>query len=125
MMLYQIDDIGLQAAQGLFQLPRGLLACAAIDLGHQECLLPVTIPEGFAHAAFTLAVVVIPAVVEEIHAAVEGAAHNTDAERLVHAGNGEMPPSYSDAGDFFPCASEVAIRHLRTAIGLRHASLPG
>ncbi len=83
MKLQKVNVIGLQTAQGFFQLLGGGLFRAAIDLCHEESFLPVTVAQRFAHADLTLAVVVVPAVVEERDAAVESGADDADAFLLV------------------------------------------
>src|SRR5205085_3094679 len=60
-----------------------LLACgaggAAVQLGHQECLLPIALAQGVAHALLTAPAVVVPAVVEEVHSVIERTADDPDA----------------------------------------------
>ena len=51
----------------------------AVDLGHQEHFLAVAVPQGLAHADLALAVVVVPAVVHEVDAVVDGGADDPDA----------------------------------------------
>ena len=60
-MLHEIDAIGLQPAQRLVELPRRLRFDAAVDLGHEEDLLAVAVPERLAHPDLALALVVVPA----------------------------------------------------------------
>ena len=52
---------------------------ASVDLGHKKSLLAVTITQRVAHADFTLAAVVIPAVVEKIDALIETRANDANA----------------------------------------------
>src|SRR6516165_4985030 len=63
MKLHQVDVVGLKPAQRFFDLLGGGLLRSAVDLGHQESLLPIAVTKGFTHADFALAAVVIPTVV--------------------------------------------------------------
>ena len=74
MNLHQVDVVCLQPGQGLLQLLLSRGAGASVDLGHQESLLAIAIREGFAHALFAGAVVIVPAVVEKIDAPIQGGA---------------------------------------------------
>src|SRR5438445_3204307 len=77
--LHQIDHLRLQPLERLLEL----LACgpggAAVQLGHQECLLPIAVAQGVAHALFAAPAVVVPAVVEEVHPVIERTADDPDA----------------------------------------------
>ena len=68
----------------LVDLLGGGLFGAAVDLGHQEDLLAVAVAQGLAHADFADAVVIVPAVVHEGDAAVDGGADDLDALRFVY-----------------------------------------
>src|SRR2546423_5827055 len=63
-MLDQIDPVGLQPPQRFVKLPRRFLPRSAVDLGHQENLLPVAVAESGSHAPLAGAVVVVPAVIQ-------------------------------------------------------------
>lgn len=79
--LPEVEVVGLEAAQGFIELfERGFFR-ATVDFGHEENLVAVAIAQRFAHAGFAdaVAVVVIPAVVHEGEAAVDGGAHDADA----------------------------------------------
>ena len=78
-----------------------------VDLGHEERLLTVAVAQCLAHADFAPAVVVVPAVVEEGDAAVEGGADDADALLLIglHA---EVVAAEADHGDFLAGAAERA-----------------
>ena len=75
--------IGLQPLERLLNLPGGGLFGPAVDLGHEEDLLAVAVAQGLAHADFAVAVVVVPAVVQKVDAAVDRGADDADALLLV------------------------------------------
>src|SRR5216684_8074391 len=79
-MLNQVDAVGLQTLQRFVELPRGFGFRAAVDLRHQERLPPVAVAKRLAHADLAGAFVVVPAVVEEVDAAVDRAADDSKAE---------------------------------------------
>src|SRR6267143_6516648 len=66
--LEKIDPLSLKTAQRLVDLTRSGRFGASVDLGHQKRFLAVTVAQRVAHADFTLAAVVVPAVVEKIDA---------------------------------------------------------
>ena len=77
--LHEIDPVGLEALERLVDLPRRGLALAAVDLRHEEDAVAVAVAERPPHPPLALAVVVVPAVVEERDAAVHGGADDPDA----------------------------------------------
>jgi hypothetical protein len=77
-VLQEIQAIGLQTPQRLVDLPRGGLLRPAVDLGHQDDLVAVAVAEGLAHADLAATVVVVPAVVHEGDAVIDGAPDNAD-----------------------------------------------
>ena len=77
--LEQIDPVSLKAAQRLVDLIRGGSFGAFVNFGHQKRFLAITVALRVAHADFTLAAVVVPAVVEKIDALVEARADDADA----------------------------------------------
>src|SRR5579872_5423623 len=79
MELQQIDHICLQATQRLLNLSGSGVLISAIDLCHQEDLLPVTIAERLAHPDLADTAVVIPAVIHEADTAIDCAAQQMDA----------------------------------------------
>jgi hypothetical protein len=81
--LHQVDVVGAESAERLVDLPRGGVAGAAVDLRHQEDLVAIAVEQRFAHALLARAAVVVPAVVEERDAAVDGGADDADALHLV------------------------------------------
>src|SRR4029077_18943911 len=81
--LQQVDMVGLQSAKGLIHLLGSGRLSLAIDLGHQERLLAVTVAQRLAHANLALAIVVVPAVVEEADAGIERRANDANALLLI------------------------------------------
>src|ERR1700687_4910935 len=84
-MLHEIDAIGPQPLERLGALPPRFRVRPPVDLRHQKDLLPVAIPERLSHAGLARAVVVVPAVVQEVDATVDGGSNDPDAEPLVDA----------------------------------------
>ena len=99
--------VGLEAPQRLFQLLPGRRLGVAVNLGHQEGFLPVALAEGFAHADFALAAVIVPAVVEEVDAVIERAPDDTDAFLLVGL-HPEVISAKTDHGHLLARAAEGA-----------------
>ena len=96
--LDEVDHVGLEAAEGLFELLVVLVGGAAVDLGHEEDLLAVAVAQGLAHADFGDAVVVVPAVVEEGDAAIDTGVDELDAFGGVVL-FAEMVAAHADGGD--------------------------
>ncbi len=67
MDLPQVQMVGLQPPQRLFQLPHGNVFAAPMsaDLGHHHSVLPLAF-ERCAHNFFTVPIVIIPGIVEEV-----------------------------------------------------------
>ncbi len=106
--LEQIDVAGLQAAERFIDLRGGGFFGLAVDFGHEESLLAVAVAERLAHTDFAVAAVVVPAVVEEIDATVEGGADDFDAVLFVglHA---DVIATEANNGDALAGAAEFAI----------------
>src|SRR5713226_10165670 len=77
--LEKIDPVSLKAAQRLVDLTGSGRFAASIDLRHEKGFLAVTIAQRVAHADFTLAAVVVPAVVEKSDAFIETRAGDANA----------------------------------------------
>ena len=96
--LNEVDGVGLEAAERLLELLVVGVFGAAVHFGHEEDLAAVAVAEGLAHADFAEAVVVVPAVVEEGDAAVDGFADEGDA--LVGVGLfADVVAAEADGGD--------------------------
>src|SRR6266403_1182737 len=106
--LEKIDVVGLEAAERFIELRGGGLPGLAVDFGHEEGLLAIAVAQRLAHADFTVAVVVVPAVVEEVDAAIERGADDADALLFVGLDT-EMPAAEADDRDAFAAAAELAI----------------
>src|SRR5213076_453758 len=109
--LHQVDAVSLQALKTCVDLPRGFRFGTAIDFVHQEDLLTVAVLEGFGHANFARAFVVIPAVVHEGNAAVDGLADERNRLVLGNRRLADVPATQADDGDAFACAAEGAVDH--------------
>jgi len=82
--LPEVDDVGLQAFEAVFEMLPGPLGVAGAVLGHEEDLLAFAVGlEGLAHDGLAAAVVVVPGVVEEVDAVVDGGVHDLDGFLLV------------------------------------------
>src|SRR5580700_11694454 len=77
--LDEIYSVSLKTAQRVGDLIRSGGLGASVDLGHEKSLLAVTIAQRVAHADFTLAAIVVPAVVEKIDALIETGANDANA----------------------------------------------
>jgi hypothetical protein len=120
--LPEVEVIGLEAAEGFIELFRGLFFGAAIHFGHEKDFVAVAVAEGFAHAGFAgaIAVVVIPAIVHEGEAAVDGGAHDAEAFGFVFD-FADVRSTEADAGHLFAGAAEFAFGDLAGAFGGPHA----
>src|SRR6267378_1087717 len=109
-MLHEIDAIGLQTLERLVELPRRFCIGSPVDLGHEKDLLSVAVPERLSHAGLALAVVVVPAVVQEVDATIDRRSNDPETELLVDPVQSEMPAPKADRGDSFPGPTQRAIR---------------
>jgi len=109
-MLHEIDAIGLQSFERLVELPRRFRVRSPVDLRHQKDLPPVAVLERLPHADLARPVVVVPAVVQEVDATVDGRSNDPEAEMLVDPFQSEMPASKADRGDSFSCPAQRAVR---------------
>ena len=110
MMLHQVDAVRLQALQAFVNLFGRELLRAPVNLRHQEHLVAVTIAQRFAHPDFAPAVVIIPAVVHEADAAIDGAADDADAFPLVF-GHADMKPAQSNGGNLLARSAQRPVNH--------------
>src|SRR2546422_5382550 len=110
MELQQINPVRLKPAQGLINLLCRSVFGAAVDLGHQEHLLPVAVPQRFAQPAFARAVVIVPAVVHKVDPVVDGGANDADTLLLVGL-LAEVIAAQAHHGDLLSSASHGAVRY--------------
>src|SRR5665811_2196876 len=112
MMLYQIDMVCLEAFQTCFDLPPSNLFSAAINFCHQKYLLTISVFQGLTHPHFTLAFVVVPTVIHERNAAINGGAHQADALVVGEPMLRNMEPTHPNGGDPLSGASERTVKHV-------------
>ncbi len=109
--LDEVDHVGLEAAEGLFELLVEGFGGAAVHLGHEEDFSAVAVAESLPHADFADAVVVVPAVVHEAHAVVDGFVHDGDAFGGV-ALFADVEAAEADGRDSLAGGAEFAIDHI-------------
>src|SRR5205809_3876090 len=114
MVLHQIHVIGLQALERFVDLLGSSLLRAAIDLGHEENLVPVPIAQRLAHADLASSVMVVPGVVQEGDAVIDRAPDDTNALLLV-TGPPNVVPAKADQRHLFTCTSERSVEHVAFA----------
>ena len=117
--LHQVDVIGLETLERLVDLAGGFRFGAAVDFGHEEDFVAITVGEGLAHADFTDAAVIVPAVVHEGDAAVDGLADELDGFIFAEAGLADVEAAEADGGDTFAGAAEGPIDHAACGFGFQ------
>ena len=117
MNLPEVEVIGLEAAQGLVEHGggEGSVASVSADLGHEEDLF-ATAFEAFAHPYFRLAAMVLPTVVKEADAAIDGLLNESDGGFFVGS-VAEMMSTHAESGNLLafedqpkPVGDVVAMR---------------
>ncbi len=108
--LDEVDVIGLKTLEGFIDLDGGGGFGAAVEFGHEERFGAVAVAKGPAHADLGFTAVVIPAIVEEIHATVEGGADDGDADGGV-LGAADVVAAEADGGDALAGFAERAVGH--------------
>src|SRR5258708_19054277 len=104
--LEEIDPVGLKAAQGLVDLARGGSLIASIDLGHEKSFLAITSAQRVAHADFTLAAVIVPAVIEKMDSVIDCGTDDANTLRLLEFRFAKMKSAKPHHGNLFSCAAE-------------------
>ena len=122
-VLDQVNAVGLEATEGLFDLPSGFFFRTAVDLGHQEYLVPVAVAERFAHPGFAGAVIVVPAVIHEVDAALNRVANDADAQLFIHVLEAKVPASQANRGYPLSRAAEDSVRHFCMHCAFGHCFL--
>jgi hypothetical protein len=112
----QVQMIGLEATQGLFQhLHReACIAAVSADLGHEKCFISMSL-ESLTEPIFRFAAVVFPAAVVEGDSAVECAMHYFDGGLFVLCGP-KVVATQAERRNFRFCFSESTERNLRHEI---------
>lgn len=113
--LPEVDHIGAEAPQAVFEVLHGAGVISIANLGHEEGFLTVAIHgEGLAHYFFSTAVVVVPGIVHEGDAVVDGGMNEMEGvlfilgaglvvaaeaeDRDLHAGLAERARGYAGGG---------------------------
>src|SRR4051812_40551563 len=130
MHLQQIHVISLQPAQRLVDLLRGSLAGTSIDLRHQKRLVAVAVAQRLTHPDFTLAAVVVPAVVEKVDALIERRPDDSDALLRVALNAGVVTAQTNDrnllasTSEFASSDRRIRLRCIRQRRGSKAATQP-
>jgi len=111
MELEEVDRVRLQSAERFVNLPCSHILHLAVNLGHQENSLPVTIPQGLTHAHFAFAVVIVPTIIEKIDALIDGGSNDANALPFVFLG-ADMVTAQAHKRHLLATASQRAVRHL-------------
>src|SRR4051812_6072381 len=77
--LHEIDVVGLEALERFINLPGSRGFFTPVDLGHEKHFVAIAVAQPFPHAHFAAAVMIIPAIIHERDAAVDGRAEYSDA----------------------------------------------
>ena len=109
--LDEVDVVGVEAGEGLLELLVVFGGGAAVHFGHEEDLVAVAVLEGLAHAEFGGAVVVVPAVVEEGDAVVDGGVDDLEAVFGVRL-MADVEAAEADGGDGLAGGAELAVDHV-------------
>src|SRR6266404_2850612 len=113
-MLDQIDAIDLQTFERFIQLFHRFLLGAAVDLGHHKCPGTIAVAKRLAHASLTGALIIIPAVIQKVDAAIDGRAHNANRQLLIDVTQSKVPAAHAKRRDFLARAAQSSINHLVT-----------
>src|SRR5207247_9084188 len=105
------DAVSWQALKARVGRAVGFRLGAAIDFVHQEDLLTVAVLKSVPHADLARAFVVVPAVVHEGNAAVDGLPDELNRVLLGNRRLADVPAAQADDGDAFACAAEGAVDH--------------
>ena len=121
-VLHEVEPVGLEAGKRFLDLAHGGLLGAAVDLGHLEHFIAVAVLQRLAGAQFAGAQVVVPGVVHERDAAVDGAAHQFD--RFLLGGDlAEVESAHADEGNHLARAAERTVDHVALALLALHRAV--
>ena len=84
-----------------------VLLCAAVDFCHQEDALSIAVLQGLSHANLTGALVVVPAVVHEVDAVIDGGADDAHGQFVVDVFEPEVPTAETDQETCTPVRPSV------------------
>src|SRR5437016_12465032 len=121
--LHEFDAVGLQSPERLVDLPRGTLLVAPVDLGHEKRLFAIAVAQRLSHAELARPAVVVPAVVEEVDAAVDGRAYDADGFLLVRLPP-EMVAAHADQRHHLAGAPQATIGNFHAPPYLHTACQP-
>src|SRR6266550_3298046 len=93
------------------ELFRGFLFRPAINLGHDKRFFTVAVAQSFAHPNLTSALVVVPAVVQKIDAAIQSLSDDADRQLFIDMTQSKMPAAYTNRRNFLTCAAKCSIDH--------------
>ena len=117
--LPEIEVVGLEATEGLVEIAQRTGVVAFAVLGHEEDLIAAVIHfQSFAHDLFGVAVVIVPGVVEEGEAFVDGGVHDADGFR-VFLDAADVPAAEAGHRDLYAGAAEGTLGEAGAG-GLRH-----
>ena len=103
--------IGLQPLERLVDLTGGRGFGATVELRHQEHSLAIPVAQRVPHAALALAVVIVPAVVEEGDAAIDRRSDDADAlGRILRPA--DVMAAEADGRDLLAGSSQDSIDHV-------------
>src|SRR2546421_1659342 len=108
--LEQIEPVSLESAQRLVNLTRGGGFGAPVDLGHEKRFLTIAVAQRVAHADFTLATIVVPAVVEKIDSLIKARADDANACLGIRL-TAKVIATEPNERDFFFGAAQCSIRY--------------
>src|SRR6266704_2959255 len=108
--LEKIDPVSLKAAQRLVDLASGGGFGATVDLGHEKGFSEIPVAQRVAHADFTLAAIVVPAVVEKIDSLIEARADDANAFLGIRL-TAKMIAAEPNERDFLFAAAQGSIRN--------------
>ena len=115
MELHQVNVVRLQPRQAFVELLVVFGFGAPVVLGHQEHFLPIAARcERLAHAYFAFALVVVPAIVHEVDAPVNGGMDEADAF-LFGVLLADMEPAQADKRHLLTRAAQRPVQHIALA----------
>jgi hypothetical protein len=110
-VLHEVDAVGAQTTKRLVQLSSCLGLRSTVNLGHEKRFLPVPVSQRSTHSNLARAVVIVPAVVEEIDPAIDGLVKDAGAQAFIDVRQTQVPPAQTDRGYAFAGSAKDSIRH--------------